>query len=379
LSDFLYTTYLVSQPALPTALWFLAASLVLDLFDISLPRGDAILVSGAVSAGALLILGPLPAAAIAIAAILLANLARGRAKTPRRLASTVLACLAGFGGGAAAVWLTARIPTALVAYGQLILIPAAYLLCELVASQVGAAVGSGRPLGRLLRGNLLGQAPLLVAQWSASLLLLLTYDHMGNWSLIPVVALLLLMRQSYSLLLEVRETYRTTVEVLVEAAESQDSRRAGHAERSAAIARSIGVQLGLTSTEVERISYAALLHDVDALAAAQAPADNEPGAQSDASGSSSLLEGVDFFADLLPVLRLCDGDVEAAESAAEEDRLAAMIVALASDSDAAEHPEVRQAHSGTAVDRVSAFVPAALKSRTVGAALALGHKIPAVG
>ena len=48
---------------------------------------------------------------------------------------------------------------------------------------------------------------------------------MGPWSLIPVVALLLLMRQSYALFLDIRETYRTTVEVLVEAAESQDDRR----------------------------------------------------------------------------------------------------------------------------------------------------------
>ena len=47
---------------------------------------------------------------------------------------------------------------------------------------------------------------------------------MGSWSLIPVVALLLLMRQSYALFLDIRETYRTTVEVLVEAAESQDRR-----------------------------------------------------------------------------------------------------------------------------------------------------------
>ena len=40
-----------------------------------------------------------------------------------------------------------------------------------------------------------------------------------------MVALLLLMRQSYALFLDIRETYRTTVEVLVEAAESQDERQ----------------------------------------------------------------------------------------------------------------------------------------------------------
>ena len=81
-----------------------------------------------------------------------------------------------------------------------------------------------------------------------------------------MVALLLLMRQSYVLFLDIRETYRTTVEVLVEAAESQDSRRAGHSDRTAVLARSIAMGCGLSASEVELIGYAALLHDIGELA-----------------------------------------------------------------------------------------------------------------
>ncbi len=88
---------------------------------------------------------------------------------------------------------------------------------------------------------------------------------MGAYSLIPVVALLFLIRQSYAMLQDIRELYRTTVEVLVEAAEAQDVRRVGHAERTASIARTIGTHMGLASGQIERISYAALLHDVDAI------------------------------------------------------------------------------------------------------------------
>ena len=41
------------------ALWFFLAVLLLDSFDISLPRGDSIGVSGALSAAAVILLGPL--------------------------------------------------------------------------------------------------------------------------------------------------------------------------------------------------------------------------------------------------------------------------------------------------------------------------------
>jgi hypothetical protein len=260
------------------------------------------------------------------------------------------------------------------------LVPAAYLLTELIAAQLVAAVGTGRPFGRLLRGNLHLQAPLLIAQWSASLLLLITYSVMGAWSLIPVVALLFLMRQSYAMLQDIRELYRTTVEVLVEAAEGQDARRVGHAERTACTAREIATHVGLAAGQVERISYAALLHDVDAIGTPSElrilEEDHQVGHGEGAS--SAVFEGVHFFDDVLPIIRVCDGDSSDAGPPSEADLLAGFIVALASDADAAEHADVAAAHTGSAIDRVAPRVSASMKSTVVGAALALGYRIPAV-
>jgi len=189
-----------------------------------------------------------------------------------------------------------------------------------------------------------------------------------------VVALLLLIRQSYAVLLETQETYRTTVEVLVEAAESQDPRRAGHAERTAEIARRIGVNLGLTFSQVELIGYAALLHDVDAIAS-----DASDSSTVHAGRSSAMFDGVKYFSDVLPVLRLCDGIAAAHDELSEQDLTGAMIVALASDADAANHPQVELAHSGPAVSRVAPLVSAAIKAKVVSSALSLGYKTPAVG
>jgi hypothetical protein len=214
---------------------------------------------------------------------------------------------------------------------------------------------------------------LIAAQWSAAVLLLLTYGHMGRWGLIPVVALLLLMRQSYALFLDVRETYKATVEVLVEAAESQDVRRVGHAERTSVLARTIAMKIGLSASEVERISYAALLHDLGELA--EGP--DLVGLGPRHAPAAEVVRGVQFFDRVEPILWVCDGGDRAA-AASEPDLLAALIVALASDIDAEYHPQVAAAHQHSLLDQVAHRVTPEVKASAVGAALRLGYRIPAV-
>lgn len=357
-----------------SAVWFAISVLVLDLFDISLPRGDSIGVSGALCASALLLLGPAISTPICLGSALIAHGARRGTEAPHRLATMLLARVAGLSVGSVLVAALRPDGGLTHTYLMAVLVPAAFLLSELVASQGVTAFTTGRPLGRLVRGSLLTQAPLLLAEWSASVLLLITFEGMGSWALVPVVALLLLIRQSYAVLLETRETYRTTVEVLVEAAEGQDPRRAGHAERTAEIARRIGTNMGLTISQVEVISYAALLHDVDTIAS-----DTWEQSASDEGRSSVMFEGVKYFADVLPMLRLCDGIAFRDEELSEQNLTGAMIVALASDADAATDVRVLMAHRIPAVSRVAPFVSAATKARVVSSALSLGYKTPAVG
>jgi hypothetical protein len=361
-----------------TALWFFLAVLLLDSFDISLPRGDSIDVSGAVSAAAVVALGPVWAVFICLGSATVTHVARNGGSAVHRFAGVVVARVCALAAATVVLFVFALFPSASPAllYGA---VSAAFLATELVGAQFVASMSTGRPFGRLLRGNLRVQAPLLVAQWSAAVLLLMTVGKMGPWSLIPVVALLFLMRQSYAMLLNMRELYRTTVEVLVEAAEAQDVRRIGHAERTAAAAREIAMRVGLSATQVERISYAALLHDVDTIGE---PSDVEflhDGSVGDATaGGSPVFEGVHFFEDVLPVIKVCGGSLDADAKPTSSDTLAGLIVAIASDSDAAQHRDVAAAHSGNSVDRVAPWASAAMKSTVVGAALALGYRVPAV-
>ena len=283
-----------SSPFFSGFLWLLAAALLLDFFDISLPRGDSTGVAGALFAAASVLIGPVLAGAIMFLSAVLAHVARRGTALPMRLAGILVSrgaalCV----GSLSVVWLSAPQARAFL----YVFAPAAFLATEFFASQVFSSAATHRPFFRLLGGSLVSQAPLIAAQWSASVLLLITYAGMGSWSLIPVVVLLLLMRQSYSLFLDIRETYRTTVEVLVEAAESQDARRVGHADRTAMLARSIATKVGLSAAEVERISYVALLHDLGELAEGTERDSIHPERR---ASSADIVRGVEFFKGVEP-------------------------------------------------------------------------------
>ena len=183
-----------------SVLWFFFAVLMLDSFDISLPRGDSIGVSGAVTAAAIILVGPVWASAICIASVIVTNLARHGADMRRRSLAAVLARSAALFAATMTAFVLSLRPDLYDSLLGAALVPLAYLLTDLVAAQLVAAVGTGRPIGRLLRGNLSVQAPLILAQLSASVLLMITYQgmgrgiSMGDWSLIPAVALLFLIQ-----------------------------------------------------------------------------------------------------------------------------------------------------------------------------------------
>lgn len=352
--------------------WLVCAALLLDLFDISLPRGDSVGVAGALAGAAVVVVGPVRAGLVVLLSATAAHVIRRGSGVPTRL----LVILMSRGCALLLASLTfLTIPDAVWQPLAFSLVPAVFLTTEMASAQAAVAAMKRRPLARLIRGNFRAQSPALAAQWSASVLLLLTYGGMRSWSLIPVVALLLLMRQSYALFLDIRETYRTTVEVLVEAAESQDDRRFGHAERTAAIARAIAMHIGLSAQVVERISYAALLHDLGELSDADQSEGIIPVRE---IRSAEIVEGVEFFRSVEPILRVCDGNAESVALTGELAQ-AAMIVALASDIDCEASYMVRAAHRDSAISHVAPWVPSGLKARAVGAAIELGYRIPAVG
>jgi HD-GYP domain-containing protein (c-di-GMP phosphodiesterase class II) len=65
--------------------------------------------------------------------------------------------------------------------------------------------------------------------------------------------------------MRVRESHEETVGMLIRALEQKDPYTAGHAERVATYARYIGDELNFMPTRLERLRFAALMHDIGKL------------------------------------------------------------------------------------------------------------------
>lgn len=359
---------LMSADQLGVLIAFAAAIALLGVFDIALPRGDVLGVGGALDVVALLVAGPVLAVVSCALGGTFALFIRARgaqrsehaAALAARVLSLVLVAIV-------MSWVKTRVAPGRWGWPADTVTVASYLVLGVVVSQWLMAWRRGRDAGRAIRGNLDRQLPLLFSQCSIALLAVVVYPSLSAWGLVLVVALLLLIRQSYAMLLEIRETYRVTVEVLVEAAEGQDPQFQGHAERTAQISRSIAARCSMSPNDVVRVSYAALLHDVGRIGSAFGS-----GATAD---SSRIIEGVEFFSDVIDLVRICDhGKVP--EHVNEDDLLGAFVVLLSSEIDCLANDV--PAADGKRLQLLSRAMPAHLKAKAVGVALALGYPTPAV-
>jgi hypothetical protein len=128
------------------------------------------------------------------------------------------------------------------------------------------------------------------------------------------------MRQSFALLLEVRASYTSTVEMLARSIEAYDPTRRGHAERVSRMVGDTGRTLGMPSRRLESLVYAALFHDVGRLGADDL--DELP-----AYRSSEVVGNVGFLSGAVPVLQILDTAGEAEASLDEQDLVGAYLVA----------------------------------------------------
>jgi hypothetical protein len=345
-------------------LGFLVLVFLLDLLDLRLPYGDVMPVDTSLLATALIVAGAETAAITAVFARVAVHIARHGASdigelldvVSRRLVvilvcSQLLLFLRGVGLGELALSVS---------------ISVLFVGLDLVLAQAQAVWRLREGFVQLLVGNFSLQWPLLAAQVSVASLAVLTFENMRVWGLALMVVLVLLMRQSLGLLLEIRSAYRATIEALVASMELQNRWRRGHAERVERIAREIGLRLGLRGAELEALGYAALLHDVDLIGIDLEWQGSDEGFT---RHSAETIEGVGFLSNVVPVLSICDGKPPAA-SISEAARAAAMIVAVASDYDDAQTSG--RAATLAATDIVRSLVGEDVGRRVVEAASALG-------
>lgn len=317
-----------------TAFQFLAILLFLNLFDLWLPHGDAIDVDTGIVLVSIIELGSFGAIAVLVISRVAAHILRHgaggysqlSARLSRRtgailLVSTLHSAMGGF---------STKSPMDLSFFVSAALLSLVFVLVDLVLAQARSHAAESQPVLRLISSNLSFQAPLMAAQVSSALLALVLIPGTGFWGLILVAILLLVMRQAFSSLLEIRHTYRATLEALADAIEAAYPERRGHADRVAALARMIGMEIGLKGTKLEHLSYLALLHDMDLLGTGEAGPESR--ISGDLTHAAEALQDVRFLAPIMPALRLISGDHDELSS----DSSAVLLVyisSLASDID----------------------------------------------
>lgn len=120
---------------------------------------------------------------------------------------------------------------------------------------------------------------------------------LGYWALAIAVLMTLILQNSLSLYLRIRRGYTETIGALARAAELDRPQDAGHARRVADLAIAVGRELGLSSHELERLGYAALLHDIGRIGHG-----DETDSAVHARRGAEIVEPIPFLADVAPLI-----------------------------------------------------------------------------
>lgn len=342
----------------PSAIAFAAALLVLGFFNVWLPRGDAVDTTVPIAFAAGVMLHPL----LAAGAVLIARCATVALKPQGHTLSTAIEQV---GRRAILMSTTYFILQPVIAQGldparpwiwlvPVTLAAAAFIGLDALVDQAHASVRLRAPLQALVSGAVRLQGWMLAAEISTAVLTVVLFPDLQGWGLLVTVGLLLVMRQSFALLLEVRASYTSTVEVLARSLEAYDPGRRGHAERVSHMSGEAGRMIGLQGRRLEDLTYAALFHDVGRLGS------DDPDEVPEHS-SAEILGEVGFLSGALPILRVLDTAGDDETSLDENDLIGAYLVARFSVLDS----ELNS--SGKESDEVANSVGARLYASTRGA------------
>lgn len=127
--------------------------------------------------------------------------------------------------------------------------------------------------------------------------------ELGAISILPIVAPLLIAQWSVALQAEENDAHLRTVETLVAAAQASQPILHGRSAWVDAVSREIGLELRLSSSQMQSLQYAALLHDIGLVApAAHTPGERLTGKElrwikAHPQQGVRMLQGIDFLAD----------------------------------------------------------------------------------
>lgn len=141
------------------------------------------------------------------------------------------------------------------------LVAAVMLVNSLSVSSIIAITARKRPW-EVWSSNMRATLPLSFALVLVSFYLTWLSVNMGIWATAGMAAPLVLVRQLYQRTFELTRVTEELLDLMVAAIEARDPYTSGHSQRVAKASQIIARSIGLSSAEIERVTVAALLHDV---------------------------------------------------------------------------------------------------------------------
>lgn len=316
---------------LPEIGLFALAYVMVSALPLRLSRGDVLQVGCGVAVASILLLSIPAAVASAVAGAVLSFLlgtALDRPPGPMPLDfSRVPVLVLGLGLIAHAIGFPERllnpsIDTILVALA----LAASYVLIDLVTYAALWAIGHGEVVWSSVKSLLRLVGGMYSGQVSVGIVLAIVYPSMNVAGVVVLVTLMMVMKHAFALLLRIRTAYAQTVGVLARLAEFERIESRGHAERVAELATAMGRRLGVRSRHLQRLGFAALLHDLGKIR------DNADAGESHWEAGLAIVEDVEFLADLQPVLAGHHLDFSTMQMS-DVDGLLAQVIRVASDFD----------------------------------------------
>lgn len=283
---------------------FAASFLIARLLTVRLPQGDEVCVTLMVGlVGLSLVSVPL-----LIAGSLFAGVADALARLPHssreqsvhRLldavrASAVLAL--------ASPWqLVLRPMTARVGSGDSViawsLVAAlSYAALDILTTAIQQSIGARVPIGQVIASLLRPMGTIYVVHIPMAAVVLRLQSASQPWPFPVALLLTLILQNSFNLYLRIRRAYAETISALAHAAELDRPHDSGHARRVADLSVDVARRMGMSGRDLEKVGYAALLHDIGLIGAAGGELSG-----AHAKRGAEIASSIPFLADVAPLI-----------------------------------------------------------------------------
>lgn len=253
----------------PSALaFFIGLALLAEALPVSLPKGGLVSVGFAIWTAAIFLFGPAAAAFIAASATFSVPAILHRDQLQKFLFNAAQYAISAVAAGAVFVILhgdpllvdaSIRFPGMLLPF----LSSAAVLyLINSTLPSVAIALTGGISFRRVWLANIYPFIPNFAAMSALGMTMAILYARTSYFGLVLLIVPLMVARQTFRLYKDLRESHISTIRSLVASIETKDTYTRGHSERVAEIAIRIGRHMNLPEKIIERLEYAALLHDI---------------------------------------------------------------------------------------------------------------------